>query len=117
MPRTNENNENWNEVVSHLSGLGLKLGYHFEQARHPDNTAAVKQSLHTLVRSIEDAFEAVGAAAKDEAVREDAKQAGLSLVHALASELSEASDEVKRIFKTDAQTSKKDTQSSKNVQP
>jgi len=91
----------WNDTGEQLTALGSKLGAHFEQQRGPERENAREQTqeaFRLLGDAIKDAFDALGAAARDEAVRQDAKQVGRSLVGALDVTFREVSDEVRKAF-------------------
>jgi Flp pilus assembly pilin Flp len=75
----------WNETGAALSGLGAKLRTHYhEQGDRADDPErqAVGDALARLGDAVREAFDAVGAAAKDPAVREDARRAGLRVTSA-----------------------------------
>jgi hypothetical protein len=78
--------EKWTAVAERLSALGLKLQLHLDQAA-TDGEPAVEDGLREAWRevgdAVEGAFAALGNAARDEAVREDARAVGRSLVEAL----------------------------------
>ena len=91
----------WNETGEQLTALGSKLGSHFEKQRAADGEQARAQTEEAIKRlgsAIQDAFDAVGTAAKDEAVRQDVKQVGRSLITALDVTFREVSDEVRKAF-------------------
>ena len=77
--------ESWNEVGSQLNELGLKLQLHFEQAAAEgrDDEAKVKEAIGAVGDAVEQAFGALSAAAKDDAVREDVKEVGGAVRDAL----------------------------------
>jgi hypothetical protein len=81
----NETKQAWGKVGDELSGLGLKLKYHV-QAEFAEEEAGpeVKAALQRLAEAIDDTVDAVGNAAKDDAVREDLRTAGQALVDALS---------------------------------
>ncbi len=98
----------WSEVGSHVSGLGQKLRYHFEQTRSAEPGAtgadtARDARVHEAVRKLGDALDgvldAVGAAVKDPAVKDDVKQVGTALSDALATTFAEISDDLRRAFR------------------
>ena len=68
----------WNEVGAQLNELGLKLQLHFEQAAAEGRADEdkVKDALRSVGDAVEQAFAALGAVAKDDAVREDIKDVG-----------------------------------------
>jgi hypothetical protein len=82
----------WNELGDQLNELGLKLRLHFEQAG-PEGGAEgdkdVREALRAVTAAVEQAFDAVGTAAKDDAVRTDVKEAGRAVVEALEATFAE----------------------------
>ena len=93
----------WDDVVSEFSGLGLKLKLHLEQARGDKDEPAgkdVNAALKKLAEAIDDAFDAVGTAAKDSAVRNDIKGVGKSLSSALGATFAEVSEDLSKAFKS-----------------
>jgi hypothetical protein len=78
--------QNWQQVAEQLNGLGLKLQLHFQQAARegrPEETDKLREALGTLSASIDQTADAVANFARDEAVRQDVRDAGRSLVQAL----------------------------------
>ena len=63
----NDATAGWNELGNRLSALGLKLKLHWGQAQSDDDEAA-QAALRRLADAIEDAFDAVGNAAKESVV-------------------------------------------------
>jgi Flp pilus assembly pilin Flp len=91
----------WHDTSERFSSLGTKLKLHYEQQRGADaeeSKAEVRDALKRLSGALEDAFEAIGTAARDDAVKTDVKQVGQSLVTALGATFSEVSAEVQRAF-------------------
>jgi len=81
-----EHDGSWEQVGQRLSELGLKLKLHLEQAQKEGRTEdedRIKEALRSVGAAVEQAFTAVGNAARDEAVRDDAKDVGRSLLEAL----------------------------------
>jgi hypothetical protein len=77
----------WSEAGEALSGLGLKLKLHYEQQRSEATEAErveVETAIERLTEVVREAFDAVGAAAKDPAVRDDVKHVGESVGQALS---------------------------------
>jgi hypothetical protein len=89
----------WNETGEKLTDLGRKLKVHYE-AQHGAEGQQSRQELADAARrvggALQDAFEAIGAAARDKSVQSDVKQVGQSLVEALGATLGQASEEVRR---------------------
>lgn len=90
----------WNETGAALSGLGAKLKTHYEQSSgsEGDSRQEVGEALARLGDAVREAFDAVGAAAKDPEVREDVKRAANSLTEALVSSFEEAGREVREAY-------------------
>lgn len=96
----------WEEVGSKFSGLGQRLKQHLDAERDDDDQEEVKAqanrdvkaALERLTDAIDDAFDALGNAAKDPAVREDVSDAGRSLVGALGTSLEQLGEEVRRLM-------------------
>jgi len=91
----------WHETSEQLTALGSRLGAHYEKQRAADGEqgrAQTDEAIKRLGNAIQDAFDAVGAAAKDDAVRQDVKQVGRSLITALDVTFREVSDEVRKVF-------------------
>jgi len=108
----------WHDTSEQLTALGSRLGAHYEKQRAAEGEQARAQTDEAIKRlgnSIQDAFDAVGAAAKDEAVRQDVKTVGRSLITALDVTFREVSGEVRKVFdrsSTDSPTSDSPTSDS-----
>jgi hypothetical protein len=93
----------WDEVGAKFSGLGQRLKQHLDEERTGEEGRAeearrdVKAALERMTDALDDAFDALGKAAKDPAVREDVSDAGRSLVGALGTSLEQLGDEVRRL--------------------
>jgi hypothetical protein len=94
----------WTQAGEQLSGLGSKLKLHYEaqrtdetgeQARAQDD---VKDAVKKLGEAVQDAVDAMGAAARDQAVKDDVKQVGRTLKDALGVTFAEISDELGKAF-------------------
>jgi len=72
----------WEDVGGKLEALGLKLKLHAEQELSRENTA-FKDGVDAITSSVKQAFDAVGDAFDDEAVRDDARAAADSLKEAI----------------------------------
>jgi hypothetical protein len=98
----------WKETGDQLAALGAKLGRHYEQQSATEGRQAqmeTEEAIKRLGAAVQDAFEAVAAAARDEAVRQDVKQVGRSLVGALDVTFQEVSDQVRTTLKRAPETS------------
>jgi hypothetical protein len=93
-----EANEGWNELGDRLSSLGLKLRLHWEQSQGEEKEAA-GDALNRLRDAIEDAFDAVGTAAKDPAMQDDVRQTGQALVKALSESFSQVSENLQEAMR------------------
>jgi len=92
----------WSDAAEKLGGLGSKLKVHYEQQQEADRETAqadVQTAVKRLGDVVQDAFEAMSAAAKDDAVKEDVKQFGQALTEALKATFSEMSGEVRQVMK------------------
>jgi hypothetical protein len=88
----------WTEVGNQLNELGLKLKLHLEQAAPEDgreDADKVREALTTLSAAVEQAFGALGTAARDDAVRTDVKDAGRAVVDALDATFAELAERVR----------------------
>jgi hypothetical protein len=95
--------EDWEDVGSKLTGLGLKLKMHFEQAAkegRPADEDVVKENLHKVGDAVEQAFAALGSASRDDAVRQDVKDAGRSMLEALDATFSELGERFRSAVKS-----------------
>ena len=91
----------WSEAGERLSGLGTKLKQHYAQTQgaQPEQTGAeVKDAVKKLGDAVQDAFEAIGAAAKDTGVKQDVREVGQSVASALGATFSGLGDELRRAF-------------------
>lgn len=91
----------WTETGEKLAELGRKLKVHYDEQHGADGQRSRQEltdAAHKVRGAIQDAFEALGAAARDSSVQADVRQVGQSLVEALGATLGQASDEVRRAF-------------------
>lgn len=99
----------WEDAGEALSGLGLKLKLHYEQQRDEvvdppgiEFDAAEKESVETAAAkfgaALQDVFDALGEASKDDAVKVDVKNVGRTLSDALSVTFAEVSDDVRKAF-------------------
>lgn len=89
----------WEQVGDQMSELGLKLKLHFEQAaagaERSEEEDRVREALHTLGDTVEQAFNALSTAARDDAVRTDVKDVGRSVVDALEASFAELGERMR----------------------
>ncbi len=94
----------WDEAGEALSGLGLKLKLHYEEQHEgsPDEASpdevAVESAMAKFGAALQDAFDALGEASKDDAVKADVKRVGQTLTDALSVTFAEVSDDVRKAF-------------------
>lgn len=91
----------WDEVGDRLQELGLKLQLHLEQAAKEGRTEdedRIREALHAVSDAVEQAFNALGNAAGDDAVRSDLRDVGGSVVSAFEATFSELGDRVKGLL-------------------
>ena len=82
----------WSEVADRFGELGLKLKLHFEEASGGADDASLRSALEDLRDSVDHAFDAVGNAVKDPAMKDDARDVARALREALSTTFAEASD-------------------------
>jgi hypothetical protein len=91
----------WSETGEKLTDLGRKLKVHYEE-HHGGEGQQSRQELADAAKrvgsAVQDAFEAIGAAARDKSVQADVRAAGQSLVEALGATFGQASEEVRRVL-------------------
>lgn len=90
----------WNETGEKLTDLGRKLKVHYD-TQHGENQQTrdeLADAARRLGAAVQDAFEAIGAAARDKTVQDDVKKVGHSLVEALGATVGTAADELRRAF-------------------
>jgi len=96
--------DRWEEVKSQVEGLGLKLKLHLEQEHEAaDDDGATshsdaKAALEEMGTKLQDAFDSLGNAAKDPAIRADVKELGILLRDAMNETLSTVGAEVGQII-------------------
>ncbi len=90
--------DRWDEVGSLLTGLGLKLQLHVEQAASADKDD-VKNAIRSLADSLEHAFEGLRVASNDVAIREDVKNVARSLAEAVGTTLNTVEEEIRDAMK------------------
>jgi len=92
--------KSWEEAGSKLSALGLKLKYHFDEEHSEEvaETEEMRGAVEKLRAAFDSAFEAMGDAAKDPAVKDDVRESARLLRDALADTFSEAGDVLRGAF-------------------
>ena len=91
----------WNDAGERLSELGQKLRTHYEQQHGVEGAQATEEladAARRLGGAVQDAFEALGVAAKDKTVQADVKQVGQSIYDALGATFGQVSEELRRSF-------------------
>ena len=84
----------WNEVGDRLGALALKLKLHAQEEMSEQRKAEARAAVERFGASIHGAIEGIGDAARDPAVKEDAKAAGQALTTAVNATL----DELRKAF-------------------
>jgi len=85
----------WNEVGDRLGALALKLKLHAQEEMTDERKAEAKTALERFGATIQGAIDGLGEAARDPAVKDDAKAAGEALTTAVSATL----DEVVKAFR------------------
>ncbi len=85
----------WEGVGDALSALGLKLKLHTEQETSEDDKEFAS-ALQRLAGTVNDIFEGVGNAARDPAVREDARSVAQAFADAVDATIDEAKSRLKK---------------------
>jgi hypothetical protein len=91
----------WNDAGDQLQNLGASLKQHYAQQRGEDAGQTKEQvgdAFKKVGEALQGAFDALGAAAKDPAVKADVKQTGKSVADALTVTFTELSDDVRKAF-------------------
>ena len=94
----------WEGVLDRLNELGLKLQLHYEQAAaegRAEDEDKVKEALRTVGDAVEQAFGALSNSVRDDAVRDDLKDVGKSVVDALDATFSELNERFRSVVKRD----------------
>lgn len=79
----------WEQVGDRLNALGLKLKLHSEEELSADDDEATS-GIEKLKRSITEVFDAMGDAARDPAVRDDAKSVASAFAEAIDATIDDA---------------------------
>jgi|SRR5918993_5000574 hypothetical protein len=98
----------WNDASARLSELAMELKLHYERQRGADGDqergdsdrarSEVESAAKRVTEAVRDVFEAIGAAAKDPAVKDDVKHVGQSLTDALNATFAEVSADMRKAF-------------------
>lgn len=98
-----ETQEKWRDVIGKMEGLGLKLKLHLEQEKDETNEDAkpgdTKAVLDDLGNRLQEAFAGVGNAAKDQAVKADMKDIGITIKEAMMHTFSTVGAQVEDVVK------------------
>lgn len=85
----------WGDVGDALSALGLKLKLHTEQEMSEEGKEFTS-ALERLTGTVNDIFQGVGNAAKDPAVRDDARSVAEAFAGAVDATIDEAKSRLKK---------------------
>src|SRR5450755_4356496 len=91
----------WNDAGERLTELGQKLKTHYEQQHGtdgPQTREELAEAAKRLGGAVQDAFEAIGSAARDRSVQSEVKQVGQSVYDALGATFGQVSEELRRSF-------------------
>ena len=86
----------WNEVGGRLGALALKLKLHAQEELSEERKAEARSAVERFGVTLQGAFDALGDAARDPAVKQDAKAAGAALTAAVNTTVAE----VLKVLKT-----------------
>lgn len=93
----------WKDAGERFAALGSSLKAHFEERRDGqaagdvEGEKATADATDRFRSAVQDAFEALGAAAKDESVKDDVRRVGQSLAGALSATFAEVSQDLRRV--------------------
>lgn len=90
-----ESSAQWQEVASRAEALALKLKMHVEQAGDDGQAEAALDRLRAVMN---EAFEAVGNAFRDDAVRQDIRDVGRLFGEAFHPTVTRVGGEVRNLF-------------------
>jgi hypothetical protein len=85
----------WADVGDALSALGLKLKLHTEQELSEEGREFTS-ALQRLVSTVDDIFDGLGNAARDPAVRDDARSVAQTFAGAVDATIDEAKSRLKK---------------------
>jgi hypothetical protein len=88
----------WGDVGDALSALGLKLKLHTQQelSEDEDKNKEFTSALQRLVGTVDDIFDGIGHAARDPAVKEDARSVAQAFAGAVDATIEEAKSRLKK---------------------
>jgi len=86
----------WNEVGDRLGALALKLKLHAQEEMSEERKVEARTAVERFGATIQGAIDGIGDAARDPAVKDDAKAAG----EALSTAVSATVDEVLKAFRS-----------------
>ncbi len=90
----------WKDTGERFAALGASLKAHYG-GEHDTDAESTKRDLGEAARrfagAIQDAVDALGAAAQDPSVKEDVRKVGASLATAVSTTFAEVSDDVRRM--------------------
>jgi hypothetical protein len=81
--------ESWREVGKVLDGLGLKLKVYFEKAQGEIDSQHLDEAVQAAGAGVQKAFEALGEAIRDPAIKADFRRAGTSFSDAISNTFAE----------------------------
>jgi len=81
--------DSWREVGQILDGLGLKLKVHFEKAQSELEGERVRDAVEAAGAGVQQAFDALGEAVRDPAIKDDVRKAAASLSDAVSNTFAE----------------------------
>jgi hypothetical protein len=95
----------WKDTGERFAALGASLKAHYGAERDAESTdtdaESTKRDLGEAARrfagAVQDAVDALGAAAQDPSVKEDVRRVGTSLADALSATFAEVSDDLRRM--------------------
>jgi len=103
MSQDSRSQERWQDVRDKVEGLGLKLKLHLEQEQDEADTSAAPgettAAIEEMGAKLQDAFNSLGNAAKDPAIRADMKDLGALLKDAMTETFAAVGAEVEGIIK------------------
>jgi hypothetical protein len=108
----------WKDAGDRFATLGASLKAHYEEQRGEDGESTKKElgeAAKQFTGAIQDAVDALVAAAKDPAVKDDVRKVGASLTGALSATFAEVSDDVRRL--ADKSTTEPETKTETEPEP